>query len=121
MHFEGIRIRDLSFNSATFTVRFEVVNPNRFDVRLDEVTYTLQLNDRQIGTGDIRERIEIDGRERKSVELPIRIKYADLVSAVREIAGNQHSRFLLAGTVKSGSHELPFKEVGELDLPFAIR
>lgn len=119
--FEGLGVRGLSFNHATFVVRFKVLNPNRFGIEFDQMNYTLHLNDQPIGTGAVLEKVRVEGKEEQVVQLPIQIKYTDLTQALRGMAmAKAPSQFKLEGLVKAHSKEIPFKEEGEFVIPSLI-
>lgn len=117
VNFHGLGVQGLSLSAATFVAQLEVENPNSFEIKVDHIDYGLKLNDKDMTAGQVDETLKVGGRERKMVEIPVRIKYADLIRAVKEFSETKQTKFALTGKVKSGIFELPFEEKGEIDLP----
>jgi LEA14-like dessication related protein len=92
-------------------------NPNGFAVKIDRMNYTLKLNNKQMATGGIQEGFEVEKKGKKTIDIPVQIKYSDLIQFVKDLAKNKKTDYLLAGNVKSGPFDFPFEEKGDFALP----
>jgi LEA14-like dessication related protein len=117
LSFQGLDIKGLSFNSANLVAKIEVENPNGFEIKVDSVDYDLQLNDRAFTKGSLSEPVKVAGKETKVIDIPVKVKFTEMITLLKDFATNKKAKFLLAGTAKSGMFEMPFKEDGEIELP----
>lgn len=120
LSFRGLTIQGLSLNGMTLGARFEIYNPNRFDISVDKITYGLRVNDKDFTTGEMSERLEVDGDEKKVVEVPVKVKFKDLIATIRDFANKKQAKYVLNGNLKSGPFDLPFEEKGEIELPILL-
>lgn len=118
--FQGLTIQGLSLNGMTLGARFQVYNPNSFDISVDRITYGLKVNDKDFTAGEMTERLEVDGDEKKIVEVPVKVKFKDLIATIRDFANKKQTKYALNGLVKAGPFELPFEEKGEIELPILL-
>lgn len=85
----GFRLEEAHLNGAEFTFEFEVDNPNAVGLVLDALDYRLRLNGRQLLDGRRDRRLEIPANGESRVELPVTIRYADLLQVIDSFDGRR--------------------------------
>jgi LEA14-like dessication related protein len=54
-----IHVRQLSLTDASLVFVGEIQNPNRYELRLKSLDYTVYLNDRETGGGSLQKEISV--------------------------------------------------------------
>src|SRR6187549_3177514 len=70
---EGIRVDDPSLTAATFIFDLRVFNPNSLRLRLSELDYQLNLNDKDFASGNLKPGTTVPAHGKEIVSLPVRI------------------------------------------------
>ncbi len=78
-----VRLRSINATSADETVvGLEIVNPNRFPLRVLSADYTISIGDRLCGKGRRSEALLLDARDTTVADFPLAIDYAELVKSM---------------------------------------
>ncbi len=114
-------ITALSFEAAELTARVRVDNPNAFGVTLAGISYALGIEDAEPLQGQIEHEIEIPPTESGSIEVPVRVAWAELYDSVRVLADRNETAYSLELTPVVavpvlGRMELPLRTKGSLPL-----
>lgn len=88
----GVRLEEAHLNSAEFLFEFEVDNPNAVGLVLDALDYRLHLNGRPLLDGRRDRRLEIPANGESRVELPVTIRYADILQVIDSFDGRRGRR-----------------------------
>jgi LEA14-like dessication related protein len=88
----GVHLEEAHLNGAEFLFEFEVDNPNAVGLVLDALDYRLRLNGRQLLDGRRDRRLEIPANGESRVELPVTIRYADLLQVIDSFDGQRSRR-----------------------------
>lgn len=121
-----VRVASLGLTSGRALVDLEVVNPNRFSLRVQSFDYVLEIEDgdgsdewAELATGRAPEAIPVAGRDTAVVSLDVPFQYRAVQSAIgaylRE--GRVGYRFRGDALVRGplGNVELPFSQRGVID------
>jgi LEA14-like dessication related protein len=124
VRFEGIRLGGLGLRGGTVYAQLNVVNPNRFRLRTDELSYDLELSgageDREwvrLAEGTFRDRIEVAAYDSALVEIPIEFAYADLGGALRSILDRGTVDYRVTGRVQlidPIDRSIPYRRTGQV-------
>ena len=101
--FTGLKLLGTTLSGADVLVQFRVDNPNDVGLVLDGIGYKLRLNGQPLLDGRYDQRTRIAASGRTAVELPVTIRFDDLLRVIRTL-----------GDRKSPSYDL------EADLRFAV-
>lgn len=126
---DGVQVGGLGLRGGTLLVDLRVVNPNRFSLGANQLTYTLQL-DQSDQPGDttwvdfaqgIYDRpFEVDAGETSTVQIPVEFTYAGLGSAAGSILRAGTFNFRASGSVAVrtplGTRDVPFRKQGTFTL-----
>lgn len=119
----GFRLEEAHLNGAEFLFEFEVDNPNAVGLVLDALDYRLHLNGRQLLDGRRDRRLEIPANGESRVELPVTIRYADLLQVIDSFDGRRGRRpdYELEANFRFdapilGAITVPLRERGDIPL-----
>lgn len=81
----GAELTRTGFEGADLLFEFEVDNPNAVGLVLDGLNYRLRLNDKPLLNGRQDDRTEIAARTQSRVDLPVTIRYDDLIKVLETL------------------------------------
>lgn len=115
------RIVNTDLTAADLLLEFEVENPNGLALVLDAVDYRLRVNDEPFLDGRRSERTEIAARGESTFELPLTLRYADVLRVVQSFRGEaaRRPRYQLDADFEFavpvlGSVTVPVRETGDI-------
>lgn len=115
------RIVNTDLTAADLLLEFEVENPNGLALVLDAVDYRLRVNDEPFLDGRRSERTEIAARGESRFELPLTLRYADVLRVVQSFRGEgaRKPRYQLDADFEFavpvlGSVTVPVRETGDI-------
>ncbi len=116
------KLTDLSLEGVTVAMKVDVKNPYPMAVPLTSVEYGLSSKQESILTGAVNSPGSIPARGSKTLDVPLRVKFADVLSAVEGLrlgavvpyAVNLNLHLDVPGGEKLA---LPLKKEGELPIP----
>ena len=117
----SVSLKKVENAAATLMVGVEVENPNTFALRVKSLRYEAELGGRHLAAGAISDPLEVPSKGKAVVEIPVAVKYTDLLSSVIDFLGrinqeDKKTRYRVKGTVGVGIFEIPFDEQGELKI-----
>lgn len=117
----SVTLKKLENAEATLLVGVEVENPNKFALRVKRLRYEAELDGRPLAQGTIEDPVEVPSEGKSVVEIPVAVKYTDLLSSVVDFLGRMNqedkkTRYRVKGSVGIGLFEIPFDEQGELKI-----
>lgn len=83
--FRSVSIESISLDHIDVQFHFEVDNPNRVGISLEEYTYKLLVNNNDFLSGSHVEPLEISSRSSSTVALPLRLSYRDIYQSVSSV------------------------------------
>lgn len=115
----AVDVLGLTLTTAELAFDFQVRNPNRSALVLDEVRYRLRVDGRPLADETHGERIEVPGLGRGNVRLPVTVRYADLARALGELFEKDNPSYDLQADFRFdlpvlGGVTVPLREKGEL-------
>jgi LEA14-like dessication related protein len=104
--FESPRIAELSLTHATLDLPLTVSNPNPFPLPLGSLTGDLRIDGADVGRIASPELGRVDGRQSRTVALPVTVRFAQALAAARALReGRAH--LALDGMLSSGGASVP--------------
>lgn len=117
------RLVNTDLTAANLLVEFEVDNPNGVALVLDGVDYRLRVNGEPFLDGRRGERTRIAARERSTFELPLTLRYTDVLRVVDSFRGEgaRRPRYQLDADFEFdvpvlGVVTVPVRETGDIPL-----
>jgi LEA14-like dessication related protein len=115
----GVKLLGTSLAGADVLVQFRVDNPNDVDLVLDGITYKLRLNGEQLLDGHYDKQVQIVASDRTAVELPVSIRFDDLLRVVRTLQGQKTPQYALDADLRFavpvlGEVTVPVSQTGKV-------
>lgn len=126
---DSVRLGGLGLTGGTLLVNLRVVNPNRFALNADRLSYQLALRDPReegdttwidfsSGIHDVP--FSVDGGDTASVQVPVEFTYAGLGSAANSLLRSGTFSYRATGVVDLrtplGGYDVPFSKRGTVTL-----
>jgi LEA14-like dessication related protein len=126
VHFEGIRVGGIGLRGGTLYAQVLVTNPNSFDLETSSLSYDLQVTHPTdpgdwvtLTQGVIEERVRVDRRSSKILEVPVQFRYDDMGGALRSILDTGTFNYRVTGDVRLAeplSRTFPYRRTGTVSL-----
>ncbi len=122
----GAELTNSGLEGADVLFEFEVDNPNGVALVLDGLNYRLRLNDKPLLDGRQDDRTQIAARSESRVDLPVRIRYVDLLRVLETLDGDDSPSYEIQADFRFavpvlGSITVPVTRKGELSLDRFLR
>lgn len=126
---QSVQVAGLGLRGGTLLVNVEVINPNRFSLSADELTYQLSVSDPaaesdttwiDFATGTYAEGFSVGARDTAVVQIPVEFSYSALGAASSSLMEAGTFTYRASGTVDVrtplGGREVPFSKRGTVSL-----
>lgn len=122
----GAELTRTGFEGADLLFEFEVDNPNAVGLVLDGLNYRLRLNDKPLLNGRQDDRTEIAARTQSRVDLPVTIRYDDLIKVLETLDDSTSPSYELQADFQFaaplvGTITVPVTKRGEIPLERFLR
>ena len=126
---ESVQIGGLGLTGGTLVVDLQVVNPNRFALSSNRLSYELDLREEEssadtswvdFATGTYEQPFSVRGRETAHVQIPVSFSYSGLGAAAGSMLRRGTFTYRASGTADVrtplGTHQVPFRKTGTVTL-----
>lgn len=126
---QSVQVAGLGLRGGTLLVNVEVINPNRFSLSAEALTYQLAVSDPEaasdtawidFATGTYAERFSVGARDTAVVQIPVEFSYSALGAASASLVEAGTFTYRATGTVDVrtplGGREVPFSKRGTVSL-----
>jgi LEA14-like dessication related protein len=123
---EGVRIGGIGLRGGTLIAQVMVTNPNPFHLETSALNYNLQVaHPTEAGQwvsfaeGTVDERVRVERRSSKILEVPIQFRYDDVGGAFRSIMETGTFNYRVTGDVRLAepiARTFPFSRTGLVSL-----
>lgn len=114
--FRNVEVKGLGLSGGSLDVVLSVYNPNGFNLDATRLTYRLQVDSVDVGTGALEREFIVQENDSAVVRLPVSFTYAGLGAAGRQLiqSGSVNYRVLGDFTVRTplGSFTRPYNGQG---------
>lgn len=119
--YKDVSVEGISLESIDLMFHFEVDNPNRAGVKLEEYIYSLSIDESDFLSGTHTEQLEVGSQARGTVSLPLTLSYKDLYESVSSVVRSDSFSFALDTEVLVdipvyGNAKIPVSVEGNLPL-----
>lgn len=116
INLQNVYLQEVQPFSATMMIVLSVKNPNKIDLKVDEVNYEVQLNNQEFAKSKLDKKTVIPAGETKLVEIPLPINYLKALNGVGKILSGEDVSYIVSGTAKVSGFSIPFNDKGKLNL-----
>lgn len=111
---QEIHITKLSALNADLEIILSVKNPNSINFDVKNLKYSLDINDKTVTTGTMKEKVLVKGKETTMVAVPLRVNYKDILSSALMLLQKDGVPYMVKGSVEVGPFTIPFDDKGNL-------
>lgn len=119
--YESFQPTELDLEGVTLALRYRVDNPNAVGLKLATLDYKVEVDGRQAVAGAMQSGIHIPARGSAPLDIPIRVRYADVPGLLQTAVTRDELPFHLAGnagvSTPLGVMGLPFSYTGKIPTP----
>lgn len=105
---KSVKLSTCDFVGCDLKFEIDIENPNSSDLKIDEVSYQVDLNDKPFAKGNVSDPPELKAKQNTSVLIPLRFEYSKFISSLGEFIQNRTIAYSLKGNVKVGFFNIPF-------------
>jgi LEA14-like dessication related protein len=113
---QSVKLRDLKPDGGTVLIGVEVDNPNPFGLKLDDLTYELEIGGKALSKGQLKEAAQVAANAKSVIEIPVPLKFEELFSSAMDFVTKKSSAYRVKGSARFGLITLPFDKTGEMKL-----
>jgi LEA14-like dessication related protein len=103
VHFQEARLTSLGITGGSLEVRLSVYNPNGFNLDGNRLTYVLEVDSVQFGSGELKDRFTVQEKDSTIVTLPLEFTYAGVGAAGRQLMNTGSVNYRVHGEVTVGT------------------
>lgn len=111
---ENVKVNKMAASGVDLDIILEVINPNNIDFDVKNLTYTLDVNDKTVTSGKLREKVLVKSKETTLVSVPLTLKYSDILSSALLYFQKEGMPYRVKGSVEIGPFTIPFDDDGSL-------
>jgi LEA14-like dessication related protein len=117
----GANVTNVSLESADLVFDVAVENPNALSFVLETVGYRLRVNGEQLVDAQRDLRAQIAARGTTEVQLPVTLRFADVLRVLRSLKGERHAGYDLDAELRFsvpvvGRRTVPVHKQGDFSL-----
>jgi LEA14-like dessication related protein len=121
LSFLGWEPREADLEGVTLDLRWRIDNPNAVGLRLQSLDYRLDVEGHQAIAGSAGGGIHVPSRGSAPVDLPVRVRYADVPPLVDSLFGREILGWRISGEAALdtpvGPIRIPFSREGQVPAP----
>jgi LEA14-like dessication related protein len=119
--YESFQPTELDLEGVTLALRYRVDNPNAVGLKLANLDYKVEVDGRQAVAGAMQSGLHIPARGSAPLEIPLRVRYADVPGLVQTVFHRDELPFHVEGSAglstPVGVVGLPFSYTGKIPTP----
>ncbi|QDK37896.1 LEA type 2 family protein [Bdellovibrio sp. NC01] len=111
-----VYLQDANFQAATLVFVLDVKNPNKADLKIDQVDYEIQLDGQSFAKTTIDKQIILKSEATTAVEVPMPFEYMRLAGGLIKALKGEDVAYVFAGKAKVSGFTVPFNEKGTFNI-----
>lgn len=113
----SVNVTDITLSEISLNVNMNVKNPNSIPLRLDRVTYQLNISGDTVTEGTMTEGIQVPASGENTLRLPLKFKFSSVAGILQGLLQNSFTKeYELKGSAQVGIFSIPFSKRGEVQL-----
>ena len=120
VNFKDLRVRGLGLTGGSLDAYLNVYNPNGFKLDATRLTYTVAVENNQLGTGVLDSRFTVQNHDSTTVRIPIEFTYAGIGGAARQMMQSGSVPYTVTGDVtvgtRLGNFTVPYTSTGRFSV-----
>lgn len=119
----GVNVRGASLDGIALELLLDVENPNGFGADIEELEYSVLLDNIKVGEGEQRDPIAVPAEGTTEVAIPFTIVWSGVDKGLKKLLDGEEHEWRLKGSVRLSkgamSRLFRFSEAGTFDAPKA--
>lgn len=111
-----VYLKDMNFSGGTLMFVLDVQNPNKEEIKVDEITYETFIDGQFFSQAKTNKSIQVPGEKTIPVELPLPIEFSKLAGGVAKAIKGEPVEYRIKGNAKLSLLTIPFDKSGKLEL-----
>ncbi|HVK60642.1 MAG TPA: LEA type 2 family protein [Bdellovibrionales bacterium] len=112
----GVNLKDVNSQGGTVVANIQVENPNAFALKVDAVTYDVEIGGKHLSRGELEAPASVKGNGKTIVPIPVPVKFSDLFASAMDFIQKKTTKYRVKGEAKFGVITIPFDNTGDLNL-----
>jgi LEA14-like dessication related protein len=116
VNFKDLKVRGLGLSGGSLDAYLNVYNPNGYRLDATRLTYTVSVDQNQLGTGALDSRFAVQSKDSTTVRIPIDFTYAGIGSAAQRMMQSGSVPYTVTGdvtvTTPVGNFTVPYSGTG---------
>lgn len=109
-------LKDASLTGATMVLVVNVMNPNRFDIEVDEIEYKVFLFGKEFSTAKTEKSFVVPAKNSTNIEIPLPVKFGSLWEHLSQALFSKVLDYRIEGQAKLSFTTIPFSKEGKMEL-----
>ena len=111
----NVDVTDLTLSEISVSIKMNVKNPNSIPLKLDRVTYQLNISGDTVTEGTMTEGLQVPALGENTLQLPLKFKFSTVAGILEGMLKSSFTKeYELKGAVKLGIFSIPFSKRGEV-------
>jgi LEA14-like dessication related protein len=116
VNFKDLKVRGLGLTGGSLDAYLNIYNPNGYRLDATRLTYTVAVDQNQLGTGALDSRFTVQNKDSTTVRIPIDFTYAGIGTAARQMMNSGSVPYTVSGDVTvatpAGNFTVPYSSTG---------
>ncbi len=115
--FKNVTPQNISLTEGTFLFNFDVNNPNPLGLTLNEVTYNLDINGKDLLKDQLKDGVNLPAQGKATMTIPVTLRYTDVFNSLSDALKSDSVTYDINGNVGIGPLSVPYRHQGKLKMP----
>ncbi len=116
-----IYFQDTTALSTTMVFVLSVKNPNKMDLNVEEMTYEIQLDEKEFAKSHTDKKTKIPAGETAMVEVPLPVNFLKAIGGITKVLAGEDVGYQIQGSAKVSGFTIPFNEKGQFNMNGLIK
>ncbi|MBC7370193.1 MAG: LEA type 2 family protein [Bdellovibrionaceae bacterium] len=113
---DRVSVRDANLTGVTLLFIVKVANPNKVDIKVDEIAYKVFINGKEITKAKTEKTVLVPAEKTAEVEIPLPIEYTKIFSDLKDLLTSKTAQYRIEGDAKLAMFTIPFKKEGQIQV-----
>lgn len=111
-----VYLKDTSLFGTTLVFVVNVMNPNRFDIEVDEIDYKVFISGAEVSSAKTENSFIVSAQKETNVEIPLPVKFGSLWEHLSQALLSKVLVYRIEGSAKLSYTTVPFSKEGKMEL-----
>ncbi|WP_413288948.1 LEA type 2 family protein [Bdellovibrio sp. HCB337] len=113
---DRVSVKDVSLKGSTLIFHVNVENPNKMDLKVDQISYKVFVNNKELTKAQTDKAVTVPAQGASLVELPLPIEYNKIFTDLKELMFAESAKYKIEGDAKFPLFTIPFTKEGDVKL-----